>query len=97
MKAQMLTNSQKIYALERTNGDLKKKVGTMALTFSKMQESHDKLVELMKELVAKHKNTNAKLHLLYENRYGDVNPASVPLSGITVETDALHKDNAAQQ
>ena len=49
------------------------------------------MAELMKEQVTEHKTTNAKINILYSNRYGDAPPSSVPLSGITIE-DATKRD-----
>ena len=45
----------------------------------------------MREQVNEHQSTNAKINVLYFNRYGDAPPTSVPLSRITVE-DATKRE-----
>ena len=64
-------DDSKITALERTNDYLKRKVGTLKTTVSNMKKAHDKLVEMMNEHVVEHKNTNAKINILFANKYGD--------------------------
>ena len=41
-------DDSKLSTLDRTNGDLKKKIGTLESTISTMKTAHDKLIELMK-------------------------------------------------
>ena len=60
-----------------------------------MQTSHKNLVELMREQVAEHKTTNAKINILYANIYGDKDPIIVPISGITIE-DVIRKSFESQ-
>ena len=79
----MPLNNSKLTALERTNGDLKKNIGTLETTISNMKIAHDKMVEFMKEHVTEHKLTNAKINILYENRYGDKDPKIVHISRLT--------------
>ena len=75
----------KMSALERTCGDLKKKVGTLESTIFNLYANQAKMVTLMKEQVTEHQSTNDKIQTLYSNRYGDSPPTSVSLSGLTVE------------
>ena len=83
-------DSAKIIAVERTCGDLKKKVGTLDSTISSLQKQQTKMDDLMKEQVDEHKKTNAKINALYTHRYGDAPPDSLP-SGLTAE-DATRRE-----
>ena len=91
VKDKMTLDDAKMTTLERTNGDLKRKVGTLEPTISKLTTAQEKMVELMKEQVIEHQTTNVKINILYSNRYGDAPPSKVPMSGITVE-DATKRD-----
>ena len=81
----MTLDASKLTSLERTNDDLKKKVGTLETTISDLKTAHDNMVELLKGQVTEHKTTNAKINIQYSNGYGDKPQTFVTLSGITVE------------
>ena len=83
-------NSAKIFSVERTCGDLKKKVGTIDSTISTLQKQQTKMVDLMKEQVDEHKQTTAKVNALYTHIYGDAPPDSL-LNGLTAE-DATRRE-----
>ena len=57
-------DANKLNALERTNGDMKKKVGTLESTITSMKKSKEQLVELMRAQVAEKIQINRKINIL---------------------------------
>ena len=58
--------------LERVNGDLKKKIGTLEKTMTNLKNTNDGLISLIKDLLKQQVNTNSMLKFLYENKYKDM-------------------------
>ena len=50
-----------------------------------MKTAHEKMVRLLKEQMEEQRQPNAKINMLYSNRYGDADPSTIPISGITTE------------
>ena len=89
----MTTEALKVSNLEKSCGDLKRKVGTLDSTISTLKEQHVKIIDLLQEQVTDHKQTNAKINVLYFNRYGDAPSSSVP-SGLTTEASITRNFDA---
>ena len=51
------------------------------------------MTDLLQEQVTENKKTNAKINVLYSNRYGDAPPSSVP-SGLTAEASITRNFDA---
>ena len=67
IETKMTLDAHKLQSLERTNGYLKRKVGTLKDKVTSLKTTNDKLIILIKEHLEEQVKTNTKINILYEN------------------------------